>query len=306
METFVTKSCLKVAPKFWCEKCDYSTNKKSSFNKHLLTTKHIVTASDICHEVADKKVAFICHNCKKHYSSRNGLWCHNKKCKILNNDNDEIENEEQIDIHYLVKYLMKENSELKNMLLEQQNIALEIAKTAGGNTSNSYNTTNNHTNNKTFNLQVFLNETCKDAMNIMDFVETIKLQLSDLEKIGEVGYVQGISNIITTNLKAMDITQRPVHCTDRKRETFYIKDENEWKKEDNNKSKLRNIVKKIADKNIRLLPHFREKYPDYKDSTSKTSDKYDKIVIEAMVCDNDKDDKIIHNITNSVTIDKYT
>ena len=302
METFVTKSCQKVAPKFKCEKCDYFTNKKSSFDKHLLTSKHLVTASDGGHEVANKKVAFICHNCKKVYFSRNGLWCHSKKCDYRVN---ESEDEEQMDINYLVKYLMKENSELKNMLFEQQNVVLEIAKTASSNTSNIHNTTNNNSNNKTFNLQVFLNETCKDAMNIMDFVETIKLQLSDLEKIGELGYVQGISNIITTNLKALDVTQRPVHCTDKKRETVYIKDENEWKKEDDNKSKLRNIVKKVADKNIRLLPQFREKYPDYKDSSSKTSDKYDKLVIESMVCDSTKDDKIIHNISNSVILNKY-
>ena len=141
-------------------------------------------------------------------------------------------------------------------------------------------------------------------MNITDFVESIKLQLSDLERMGEVGYVEGISNIITTNLKALDVTQRPVHCTDKKRETMYIKDENQWEKEDNNKTRLRKAIKKIADKNIRLLPQFREKYPSYKDSSSKISDRYDKMVVEVMVCDDDKDDKIIKNISGVTTIEK--
>jgi hypothetical protein len=146
-------------------------------------------------------------------------------------------------------------------------------------------------------------------MNIMDFVESIKLQLSDLEKIGEVGYTQGISNIITTNLKALDVTQRPVHCTDKKRETMYIKDENKWEKEDEQNTKLRKVIKRVANKNIRLLPQFREKNPDYNNSSSKVSDKYDKISLEAMggleEYGVDKEEKIIHNISKCTTIEKY-
>jgi hypothetical protein len=197
----------------------------------------------------------------------------------------------------LIIMLVKQNTELMDMLKNN----------SSGQASNNTNSLNNN-NNKTFNLQFFLNETCKDAMNIMDFVESIKLQLSDLEKVGEIGYTQGISNIITTNLKALDVTQRPVHCTDKKRETMYIKDEDKWEKEDENKTKLRKAIKTIANKNIKLLPQFREKNPEYKNSSSKVSDKYDKLVIEAMggSGDNDveKEDKIIHNISKNVTIDK--
>jgi hypothetical protein len=146
-------------------------------------------------------------------------------------------------------------------------------------------------------------------MNIMDFVDSIKLQLSDLEKFGDISYVDGISNIITTNLKALDVTQRPVHCTDKKRETMYVKDENKWEKEDDNKSKLRKAIKRVQNKNIRLLPQFREKYPEYKNSASKMSDKYDKMVIEVMGGTgngetSEKEDKIIHNISKCVGIDK--
>jgi hypothetical protein len=202
-----------------------------------------------------------------------------------------------------------DKDELIIMLLKQNSELLEIVKNGTNQIINNNTNTNCMNNNKTFNLQFFLNETCKDAMNIMDFVESIKLQLSDLEKIGEIGYVEGISNIITSNLKALDITQRPVHCTDKKRETMYIKDEDKWQKEDDSKSKLKKVIKRVANKNIRLLPQFREQNPDYNNADSKISDKYSKMVIEAMggSGDNDaeKEDKIIHNISKCTIIDKY-
>jgi hypothetical protein len=145
-------------------------------------------------------------------------------------------------------------------------------------------------------------------MNIMDFVNSIQLQLSDLEKVGKIGYVEGISNIINSNLKALDVTQRPVHCTDKKREVLYIKDENKWEKENEDKTKIRRAIKKIAHKNSKLIPVFKEKYPDCVKSISKHADQFNKIVIEAMGGngDNDaeKENKIIANISKNVTIDK--
>jgi hypothetical protein len=145
-------------------------------------------------------------------------------------------------------------------------------------------------------------------MNIMDFVDSIKLQLSDLEKVGQVGYVEGISNIITSNLKALDVTQRPIHCTDKKRETLYIKDEDKWEKEDEEKKKLRKVIKKVASKNQRLIPQFKEAHPDCVKAASKFSDQYNKIIVESMggSGDNDleKEDKIIKKITTVTTIDK--
>jgi hypothetical protein len=199
-------------------------------------------------------------------------------------------------------FLIKECSDYKNMIMEQQDMMMKVIENGVGNNSHNNNCNNN---NKTFNLQVFLNETCKDAINITDFIDSIKLQLSDLEKIGEIGYVDGISSIITSNLKALDVTQRPVHCTDKKRETMYIKDENQWTKEDENKTKLRKAIQSVSNKNIRLLPQFREKYPEYKNSPSKISDKYDKMVLEVMTTDTeDKYDKIIRNISNVTTIAK--
>jgi hypothetical protein len=202
--------------------------------------------------------------------------------------------------------LIKDNKDMKQIILEQNNTINNLVK--NGITNNISTNTNCMNNNKTFNLQVFLNETCKDAMNINEFVESIKVQLTDLERVGEVGYVEGISDIITSNLKALDVKMRPVHCTDKKRETIYIKDENKWEKEDDNRTKLRNAIKKVANKNIKLLPQYREKHPDYGNSDSKRSDKYCKMVIEAMGGagnnDTEKEDKIIRNISRNIVLEK--
>jgi hypothetical protein len=302
---------------FSCKNCDFACRYISDWNRHIVTRKHLTQSPQEIkgNEWQQNSVSlmnpqtFTCVNCNRNFQSSSGLWKHNKKCN--NNKNIETIKEQAksiVDKDELIMFLIKECTDYKNLLIEQQNKMFEqqtmmMKVIENGTTSHSHNTTTN-SHNKAFNLQFFLNETCKDAMNITDFVESIKLQLSDLEKMGEVGYVEGISNIITTNLKALDVTQRPVHCTDKKRETMYIKDENQWEKEDDNKTKLRKAIQKIADKNIRLLPQFREKYPSYKDSSSKISDKYDKMVVEAMVCDNEKDNKIIRNISNITTIEK--
>ena len=289
--------------KFYCNLCDYGCCNKSCWNQHISTSKH-EKATNGLHPATKKYACEKCHTNFKHHSS---YYRHKKKCEksdikpeILNQPNNIITTE-------LVMELIKDNKEMKQIILEQNNTINSLVKNGTNNNTNSLN--NNNSNNKIFNLQFFLNETCKDAMNIMDFVESIKLQLSDLEKIGEVGYTQGISNIITTNLKALDVTQRPVHCTDKKRETMYIKDENKWEKEDEQNTKLRKVIKRVANKNIRLLPQFREKNPDYNNSSSKVSDKYDKIALEAMGGSEeygvDKEDKIIHNISKCTTIEKY-
>jgi hypothetical protein len=300
----LTESCSKLAHRFSCESCDYYTDKKSSYDKHLTTSKHIkltkvnTFSNKSCHEVAHDIKEFICSCCNKAFKSRVGLWKHKQKC----NQKQEKEKDEPSDKE-LMCMLIKQNSELFKEHSDIKELILEIVKNGTHNTTN--NTTNNtHTNshNKAFNLNFFLNETCKNAMNITDFVDSIKLQLSDLMEVGELGYVEGISKIIVKNLNSLDETIRPVHCTDKKRETMYIKDEGEWNKEDDNKTKLKKAVTKIADKNIRLLPAFREKYPEYKNSSSKTSDKYDKMVLEVMTTDDEKKEKIIKNISKATII----
>ena len=293
----LTESCEKVAHKFYCENCNYKTSRKSSYDKHILTAKHLQLTNvnneltESCEKVAESN-SYRCDICDKKYKSRVGLWKHSKNCKFENKktEKDEITDKE------LIMMLIKDNSEFKNMMME-------VIKTGTHNTNIT--TTNSH--NKAFNLNFFLNETCKDAMNIMDFVESIKLQLNDLEKVGELGYVEGISNIIVKNLKELDVNKRPVHCTDKKRETMYIKDEDKWEK-DEEKKKLHKVVRKVACKNQNLIPKFKENHPDCGKYSSKFSDQYNKIIVESMggTGDNEyeKEEKIIKNISKQVFIDK--
>jgi hypothetical protein len=277
---------------FVCDLCNYKCSKKFNYDRHLLSAKHKNQQKMSKNEENEQKPLYCCENCGKEYNDRTGLWRHKKVC-IKNEENNESYDEKN---YKLVEYLMKENKEIKEMILE-------IVKNGITNT-NSHNTTTTHTNshNKAFNLNFFLNETCKNAMNITDFVDSIKLQLSDLMEVGELGYVEGISKIIVKNLNNLDETIRPVHCTDKKRETMYIKDEGEWNKEDEKKSKLKKAITRVANKNIRLLPQFREKYPDYGNSSSKISDVYNKMIVEAMETDDDKKEKIIKNISKVTTI----
>jgi hypothetical protein len=302
--------------KYRCMYCDYFTSRKSSYDKHLFTLKHLKVAKETTklqneteklHLVAKgcDNMKFMCEFCDKQFAHRSGLWKHKKTCneQTYCQPITAVQPGTQITTE-LVMELIKDNKEMKQIILEQHNTINNLVK--NGITNNSNNTYTN-SNNKAFNLNFFLNETCKDAMNINEFVESIKIQLSDLEKFGEVGYVENLSNIITTNLKALDVTERPVHCTDKKREVIYIKDDNKWEKEDDNNTRLRKAIKKIAAKNYKLLPEYREKYPGCQYADSKYSDKYNKMVVEAM-CGNgneaEKEDKIIKNISKNVVIDK--
>jgi hypothetical protein len=286
---------------FICEKCNFITCNKKDYSRHILTKKHIINTSQCFSIEKPKKTQYECI-CGKIYKENSGLWRHKKVCKFDDkNGNNTLIQKSDDNNDKLIEYLMKENKEIKEMILEI--VKNGITNT---NTNNSHNnTTNNtHTNshNKAFNLNFFLNETCKNAMNITDFVDSIKLQLTDLMEVGELGYVEGISKIIVKNLNNLDETIRPVHCTDKKRETMYVKDEGEWTKEDDNKSRLKRAINKVADKNILLLPRFREKYPEYRNSSSKISDVHDKLVIEVMETADDKKEKIIKNISKATTI----
>ena len=280
--------------KFSCNICDFSSCNKKDYNRHIHTKKHIFNVSQCFSMDLTQKTPYEC-NCGKTYKDNSGLWRHKKKC---NTNEPTVENNNQTseiqELKEFMKYLVKENTEMKTMMFE-------VIK------NGTHNTTHTNSHNKSFNLQFFLNETCKDAMNIMDFVDSIKLQLSDLERVGELGYVEGISNIIVQNLKELDVNKRPVHCTDKKRETMYIKDENKWEK-DEEKLKLHKVVRKVTYKNQNLIPDYKKEHPDYNKSSSKISDKFNKIIVESMggSGDNDfeKEEKIIKNISKQVFIDK--
>jgi hypothetical protein len=287
---------------FYCGVCDYKCCSRYKIERHNMTSKHIqaTNSNGIAIEKGQKgqkEPEYVCQNCNKEYKDNSGLWRHKKKCKLTKESGSEEEEKEKSNEPSdkdLIMLLIKDNSEFKNMMMK----VLE---------NGTHNTTHTNSHNKAFNLNFFLNETCKDAMNITDFVDSIKLQLSDLERVGELGYVEGISNIIVKNLKNLDVSQRPVHCTDKKRETLYIKDEDKWEK-DEEKKKMHKLVKKVADKNVRMLHKFKEAHPDCNRSVSKFSDQYNKIIVESMggPGDNDyeKEEKIIKKVSNEVFVEK--
>ena len=286
---------------FECNTCDFKCCNKNDYNRHILTRKH-----EILQNTTEKNVKnssnFICE-CGKEYKHHSSLWNHKKKCtfKIKENIIEEPKPDENVDVDLsdknLILTLIQQNNELQKQMLE-------VIKNGTTNINNSM--TNSH--NKSFNLNFFLNETCKDAMNIMDFVDSIKIQLSDIESIGELGFVNGMSKLIIKHLNALDENMRPVHCNDPKRDSLYVKDANVWEKEDSENKKMKKAIKYISHKNICAIPEWKAKYPDCIYSDSKKSNQYNHIVVEAMGGpgdnDSEKEDKIVKKIAKEVTITK--
>lgn len=318
--------------KYSCEICDFNTCNKKDYAKHMATDKHQIRTllNDFEQENPKKPHLNICEFCGKSYAARSGLWYHNKKCNQKHtlementlvkgkdqsgDQNDQDHNQKinssnscdfvgELSKDELILLLLKQNAELIKC---QQDVTNKLIENGTSNIHSNNTTTHTNSHNKAFNLNFFLNETCKNAMNITEFVDSIKLQLSDFIEVGELGYVEGISKIIVKNLNALDETIRPIHCTDKKRETFYVKDEDKWEKQEKDMKKIKIMINRIADKNQKLMPAFKEKYPDYKDSQSKRSDQYSKTVIEALggKGDNDteKEEKIIKNISRATII----
>jgi len=259
---------------------------------------------------SESKVAtalLVC-NCGKEFKFRQNLWTHRKKC--IYKEMSKIENEE-VSKNDLIKQLLLqnqqlifENKEFKELMMEQSNKMLELA-----NKPHTINNTHTHTNshNQQFNLNLFLNEKCKNAMNMSDFIDTIKIMDNDFEDMGKLGYVQGISNILIKSLKDLDETIRPLHCSDIKRETIYIKDNDTWDKDDN-KDKIKKTIASISNKNVKYIPIWRDANPTALDGTTKKNDQYMKIANQIMTSITPDDEsginKIIRNVANSVTIDK--
>lgn len=306
--------------KFYCEKCDFECSNKKDWSRHITTRKHI--NDDRCLPKKPQKTPkkYKCE-CGKSYSYKQSIFVHRQKCELVNceiNADEFITNNSNNNSTRGVfgeKQLLITENDTKNELIlkllnqnnELQQQVITLCNTNHAITNNIVNNVNS--NNKTFNLQLFLNEQCKDAMNIMDFVDSLSLQLSDLENIGKLGFVEGLSNIIVRSLKELDITKRPVHCSDSKREVLYIKDENKWEKENDENVKLKKVIKQIAHKNCKLIPEWKHQNPDCIYSKSKKSDEYNKIVIESMggTLDNEIDlneVKIIKKIAKEVIIEK--
>jgi hypothetical protein len=285
----VTQKSPKISKIFNCDNCDYECCKISEWNKHCSTVKHKRLQNDYSEISKISKQNYEC-NCGKKYNHRQNLYTHKKKCTYIPNklETTELTND-------LVMKLINQNTELHKLLMEQAKETKTVT-----------NTTNN-TNN--FNLNVFLNEKCKDALNLADFVEGLQVQLKDLEETALLGYTEGVSRIFINGLNELEVCKRPIHCSDAKRETLYIKDQNEWSKEDIDKSHLSKAIKTVSNKNIQQIFEWQKKYPEYNDPESKQSDKYMEMICNTMSGSSKEEqlqnlNKIIKNISKETIIDK--
>ena len=309
--------------KFYCEKCHYGTSKKSNMTNHANSIKHKSMENKLNSNDFKPKLSqdHICQKCNKKYKDNSGLWRHKKKCDIIFNNEKTIneddehttENIKDIIGSNMFFELLKQNNDFKELIIEQNKQIVEqnkmIVDLSTKTTITNNNSNYNNCNNKTFNLQVFLNEKCKDALNITDFVNSLNLSLTDLENVGESGFVNGISKIFIKGLRSLDVFKRPIHCSDLKRETMYLKEQNVWEKDNENKDRLKKVVKLIAHKNFGKLMDWKEKYPECKNSDSKKNDQYMKIICASMGAKTKAEDdelynKIIRNVAKEVTIDK--
>jgi len=298
------------APQFECNLCDITCSKKNDWMRHLLTRKHIANANGQQMDEIIPQQKLAC-KCGRKYANKSSLCKHSKKCNLADTKDDTIQailsDNEQFKklMMEMVKSnteLQKQQSELQKQNSELQKQVLEVCK----NTSNiNINQTNSH--NKTFNMQFFLNEQCKDAMNISDFVNSFDLQLSDLESVGDLGYVEGMTKIFLDKLNTMDIYKRPIHCSDTKREILYVKDEDKWEKEKRSNPKIRDAIKDLSFKNMKLTNLWSNTYPESKNNESRLNDVYMKLVLQSTGGSGeivDSENKIIRRIAKEVFIDK--
>ena len=282
---------------FCCKLCDYITSRKSQYERHLMTSKHSRKVHILQNTIilVPKVPEFVCNICNKMYKHNSSLFNHKKQCKQSDVSTFEVlPNAEMQKLTTLVLEVVKHNNELQMQNQELTKQMIEFSK------NGTYNTTNSH--NKTFNMQIFLNEECKDAMNMSDFINSIQPKLSDLENVGKLGYVEGISNIIIKQLNNTDMYKRPIHCSDIKRETLYIKEEDKWEKENTENTKMKKVINTVGSKNIGMISTWTDKHPNYKESTSHDNDTYLNLVMESMSGDEEHVTKVIKKISKEVAI----
>jgi hypothetical protein len=310
---------------YTCSKCNFVTGNKNNYDKHILTAKH-KRMTDELQKNAKNANLFQC-DCGKEYKYRQGLFSHKKKCSFeIDTVDNMIQSTEQDMSVKVFMDAIRENKEIKAILIEQfkqseaqqkqvieQVIELQKENTQLINkmveiTSNQMSiptlvTNNNTTNNNQFNLNFFLNETCKDAMNIQEFIDNIKITFDELLTIGNAGFVNGLSDIFIKQLRDLEVTKRPIHCTDLKRETIYFKEEDSWNKDKNN-TKLKNIIEKVEYKNVAALHRWCNENPDSKINNTDNNLLRDKIYLQTLQGDERTREKIIKNISKEIVVDK--
>jgi hypothetical protein len=325
-----TLAPIKTSLKFNCIVCDFNCSKQSDFSRHLITAKHLNANKANANDATPKHVCSVCDHIFKHASS---LSRHKKKCIVLSelapdiapdiahdiapvydfesdSDCEPVKKPKLYEKDNMIELLISENKDFKNIILELvknngdlQKQMMEVCSKGSNSMTNSH----NHSHNKTFNMQFFLNEKCKDAMNIKDFVNSMTLELEDLEEVGKLGYVEGISNIMIRKLNALDVYNRPIHCSDAKREIMFVKDDNIWEKENCTYDKLRKAIKSVTYKNSALLGPWSEKYPNCLNNQHHLNDIYVQMLGQAMGGKEsflDSENKIMKKIAKAVLIEK--
>lgn len=284
----------KIPYTFVCKECDYITSNKKDYKKHLLTRKHH-NRTLLNKEVVKNPLTIFTCECGKEYTARNSLWYHKRSCKIpknplTGNDANTTTTEKNGETMELIKGVLVDISENMKTI------------TTNNTMTNSHNT--NNTNN--FNMNFFLNETCKDAMNITDFIQSLKLTLADLEKVGELGYAEGISRMLVNGLNELEVTRRPIHCSDAKREVLHIKDQDKWEKDTPSQDKLRKAIRDLSNRNIMLMDDWRTENPGCDAYDHRKNDIYLRMVVESMGPTDEKKDfgKIIRAVARSTIVHK--
>ena len=313
-----------------CINCGFISSSKNDYNRHIETKKHKMSNQS----TFGNKTSFFTQNqesvllektntqneckiCNKTFGTRSGLWRHNKKLHTQEEtplSENMMKNDlcEKFDFQAIFMDIVKQNEEFKQLLIEQnkqnqelQKQVVEIASTTNSNITNNY---NNNTMNNKFNLQIFLNETCKDAMNIQEFIDYVTVQHSDFENFGKMGYVEALTRIFLRNLMELEVHRRPIHCSDLKREVLYVKDNDVWTS-DVSREKLIRTIKYIANKNVKQIPGWMDQNPDSKNTQTKLHDKYMRMLCFSMGAKTEEEDqeyykKIIRNVAKEVCIDK--
>lgn len=338
IDTMVTGSVSDETDEYTCEKCHYKTAVKSNYTKHCMTAKHIRdTFVTRRHEnVSEGNALYSCSNCNKQYGSRNGIWWHSKKCLPSTEKKADVVTEQNepvtcslttaaplIDAGMVVS-LLKKNQELQELMVEQHKQLQEHMKQQQEEAKTHYelvnklverdasttnnNTTNNNTinnnNNQKFNLNFFLNETCKDAMNLKDFIDNIYITFEELMLISDTGFVNGVTDIFIKRLRQLDVTKRPIHCTDIKRETIFIRDDNTWYKDDQDNTKLKAAIERIEYRNVVALNKWCSENPAAMINNTEENLLRDKIYLQTLLGDKKTREKIIRNLSKELAIDK--
>ncbi len=322
-------------PNFYCNLCDVNCITKFNWNRHLLTAKHIKATNEttLATNLEQKEQNYICKNCNKIYKNRSGLWRHNKKCFEINTIEKNSKNNELVVIekqnnileptiiYNLVKQITESNEQIlksqinetsKNSLELQKDMFTQIIELLKTNLSNTTNNiiTNNNNNYTQFNLQVYLNETCKNAMNIDKFLDYLEPTVEELEATAYLGYVEGISRIIMRGFKNLEEEELPFHCTDLKREHIYVKNpDDEWVEEKDEKPILLRFIKEVARKSFNNINEWKKKNPNWTNYHSKQNDMFMKILNNSVSGGTEEEqqanyEKIMKNIMKNITIDK--